>query len=282
MQQRRLPRPPQAFTAKKTRILQQLAAPDAEYADLSPKGSVDSGIRPLIDEINCADGFVTTSSCAGRVSVFLEGERATSTGVGGKGGGGTWLYVSHDAVDGQDWLRSLGLEDGEVPGPQGCRGGRLIHFKFEPMLLLRSALQAGFRESGAVSLTSGDSRTTGPMVAVRSMGLGFESLIGCEVDGRRCALVSASYLRTLMDIGNERFEENTRRIERFRSAFRDDLASLGTGGPEWEDAAARRERMRAEGLLRRKDASARAAVGAGDNADDNADDLYQGIILDLV
>jgi len=78
---------------------------------------------------------VTTSSCAGRVSVFLEGrkslpfsekekeedvegerkeneeeveaegggvrerEKETKAGVGGKGGGGRWLFVSHDAVD---------------------------------------------------------------------------------------------------------------------------------------------------------------------------------------
>lgn len=148
-----LPGPSQAFAEKKTKILDRLAVPEAEYTDLSPKGTVDKGIRRLIDEINSTDGFVTTSSCAGRVSVFLEGRKAAAfsdadagagadeqppaqvAGVGGKGAGGTWLYVSHDPVPGQDWLQTLALEDGEAQ-----RTGRLIHFKFEPMVSERRPL----------------------------------------------------------------------------------------------------------------------------------------------
>lgn len=113
---------PASFTARKARILAQLAVPDDEYTDLSPKGTVDAGIRALIGELNGADtGFVTTSSCAGRVSVFLEGrrgggvggelpghyvadlggeeeQRGGGAGFGGKGGGGRWLFVSHEPV----------------------------------------------------------------------------------------------------------------------------------------------------------------------------------------
>lgn len=148
--------PPSApFREKKSKILQQLAVPDAEYSDASPKGSVDAGIRYLIDEINTAEGFVTTSSCAGRASVFLEGRKTRSgeggehgeseqvARVGGKGAGGTWLYVSHDArEDGGeaylDWMQSLGLSDA-ADGLAMSHGGssterRLIHFKFEPMV----------------------------------------------------------------------------------------------------------------------------------------------------
>lgn len=126
-------------------------------------------IRDLIDEINACEGLVTTSSCAGRISVFLEGkrkdeaegdendgveaegedagERATTAGVGGKGGGGRWLFVSHDPV-------SVELQDGnperswaEVLGMKRCaaetdlasgikRDTRYVHFKFEPMVYL--------------------------------------------------------------------------------------------------------------------------------------------------
>ncbi|KAG5927298.1 hypothetical protein E4U53_002888, partial [Claviceps sorghi] len=60
------PKPSTGFAAKKTKILDQLAVPEAEYTDASPKGTIDAGIRELIDEINAAEGFVTTSSCAGR------------------------------------------------------------------------------------------------------------------------------------------------------------------------------------------------------------------------
>ena len=163
--------PPQ-FTAKKAKILQQLAVPDGEYTDLSPKGSVDEGIRTLIDEVNRHEGLVTTSSCAGRVSVFLEGRKTAEPGdastkgeaavpaqlatVGGKGGGGKWLYVSHDPIA----LSRKVKNETEETGPtrqEGCwatffglnlgggglvgesthdadEKGRLVHFKFEPMV----------------------------------------------------------------------------------------------------------------------------------------------------
>lgn len=146
-----LPLPSTTFIEKKTKILQQLAVPDAEYTDLSPKGSVDVGIRDLIEEINAFDGLVTTSSCAGRVSVFLEGRKVAEAGehdgqlaaVGGKGAGGAWLFVSHDPVlDGDDtWLTSLNLsERGEAwqKATQTGQEKRLIHFKFEPMVCCRS------------------------------------------------------------------------------------------------------------------------------------------------
>ncbi|CAH0040127.1 unnamed protein product [Clonostachys solani] len=288
-----LPSPPASFLGKKNKILQQLAVPDSEYADASPKGSVDVGIRDLIAEINDFEGLVTTSSCAGRVSVFLEGRKhsetgdderlaqTTTAGVGGKGGGGAWLFVSHDPVTKGDetWMDSLLCSEEaqkEVAEFQGER--RLIHFKFEPMILhvlsasaahaqliLRCALQAGFRESGAVSLTpSATEQQPTPVVAIRSMGLSFESLIGYQIGDRRASLVSPDYLRILMSIATERFAENTKRIERFLSAFRDAISTpfsvrRNPDGQEWEDAAERRERKRAEGLRRKAELQAEKA-----------------------
>lgn len=190
---RRPPPPSSNFTRKKEHILAQLAVPEAEYSDASPKGSVDAGIRELIGEINALEGFVTTSSCAGRVSVFVEGSKAgeeakegeggmmrlggeasggggdgegrdgdgdvdeggmagpsttTVAAVGGKGGGGAWLFVSHDPVvveEGADVRGLLGLRGGSTDheGERGgfttkerAGGGRLVHFKFEPMVSL--------------------------------------------------------------------------------------------------------------------------------------------------
>lgn len=133
--------PSALFTSKKTNILEALSVPDSDYTDLSPKGSVDEGIRRLIDEINVIDGLVTTSSCAGRVSVFLEGQKTLEAGQedgqlatpGGKGGGGAWLFVSHDPVSGNGWVD--GLEMSEEDGKSVISAARrLIHFKFEPMV----------------------------------------------------------------------------------------------------------------------------------------------------
>ena len=164
---------PQSFLSKKRTILSQLSIPAEEYDDLSPKGSIDVGIRELINEINESEGWVTTSSCAGRVSIFLEGRRkdtaaaileeesdgngarlgdgevgeVRAAGAGGKGGGGNWLFVSHDPVVVDDKSRGdlaamLGMkrvdEKKEVQKHElvddEILGKRFIHFKFEPMV----------------------------------------------------------------------------------------------------------------------------------------------------
>jgi len=73
---REFPQPTRLFSVKKATILDGLSRPDSQYTDASPKGSVDEGIRDLIDQINAQEGLVTTSSCAGRVSVYLEGKKS--------------------------------------------------------------------------------------------------------------------------------------------------------------------------------------------------------------
>lgn len=72
---------PPLFTTRKNKIIEELAIPDEDYTDLSPKGSVDLGVRDLIRDINALPGLVTTSSCAGRISVFLEGRRDVGSSV---------------------------------------------------------------------------------------------------------------------------------------------------------------------------------------------------------
>lgn len=94
------------------------------------------------------------------------------------------------------------------------------------------------------------------MVAVRSMGLALESLIGFHEGGKEVCSVSEGALKTLLAISNERFQVNSARITRFRELL---MASISTqaepkrreDGEEWEDAQERKERKRAEGLMRR-------------------------------
>ncbi|KAI5252771.1 hypothetical protein E4T42_03175 [Aureobasidium subglaciale] len=100
-----------AFAAKKAKILQQLTAPKAPYTDTLPKSSVDVGIRKLVDEINEIDTLATTSSCAGRIAVYLEGREQNSprptpdddahisdVAAAGVESGGQSLFVSHDPL----------------------------------------------------------------------------------------------------------------------------------------------------------------------------------------
>lgn len=146
------------FAGKKDKILRDLSTSPEDYTDLSPKGSVDVGIRELINEINGLEGLVTTSSCAGRISVFLEGsktevhkegsERLSSQLIvpGGKGNGGRWLFVSHDPVQ---QIGDSAWEDGSVLELFGMSGQihfretnvsrttRFVKFQFEPMVINR-------------------------------------------------------------------------------------------------------------------------------------------------
>lgn len=299
---------PPSFVAKKRRILQQLSIPAAEYDDLSPKGSVDEGIRDLIEDINALEGCVTTSSCAGRVSVFLEGKRKSEyasgpetrggdlegrekgAGAGGKGGGGRWLFVSHDPVKKEkekSWIEVFGMKSGDFESLQGEMGDvmerRLIHFKFEPMVsrsltrsldtytlqilhvltaslqhaqkVLSAALQAGFRESGALNLIPCGAEPAMPMVGIRTMGLSLESLIGFEKGGEEICMIPEWQLQNLVEVSNQRFVENTKRIERFRVLLKEiegEVAKKQGENGDWEDAQARKERKRAEGLERAK------------------------------
>ncbi|KAG9230482.1 methyltransferase TYW3-domain-containing protein [Amylocarpus encephaloides] len=298
---------PQSFVVKKERILKALSVPDEQYDDLSPKGSVDVGIRDLIEEINTSGeaetGWVTTSSCAGRISVFLEGQKTlsgekddererteTTAGVGGKGGGGRWLFVSHDPVnldtmtsengyentDSVDWAKMLGMVRNDTEFY--VDNARLIHFKFEPMILhvltaslqhaqtiLSAALQAGFRESGALNITPSSIEPAIPMVGIRTMGLSLESIIGFECQGTGFCTIPEGQLRVLLRVANERFVENTKRIERFRSLLKEFSAKKGNSqarskrkgqeGEVWEDPKVRAERKRAEGLRAKVEAA---------------------------
>ncbi|OAL37799.1 hypothetical protein AYO20_02976 [Fonsecaea nubica] len=407
---------PATFAAKKSRILADLDQPEGAYSDNSPKGTVDAQIRDLIDEINRYEGLVTTSSCAGRVAVFVEGPRVkgrgddrqdgggdedevetwagqdgqrgggreaareegggggeslsvevsgrvgrektmtTSTSPGGKGGG-RWLYVSHDpipipvppirianatatATTPADVVRStdeaanpaatepkqeyfsnlfhLGSPSRSSPSsfpasspPLASRPTpsltlsllsptdqppQLIHLTFSPLILhvhcatlrharhvLAAAVNAGFRESGVQSLRALDDAEHGVMVAVRTAGLAFETVVGVVTRALReetitspagggreresqsevvmHRVVSEEYLALCAAVVNERFAWNVERRERFRRELKRTMGREGSSPdatrenktrPEWEGKEQRRRRKRQEGLEKQR------------------------------
>ena len=111
---------------------------------------------------------------------------------------------------------------------------------------------AGFRESGAVSLGSSKAGEANPVVAVRSTGYSFDSIIGYQdTEGRNVSLIGESHLRTLIHIANERFKTNAERIARFRTQLLESyqptpLSTSGSSKPDCEDADARKQRKREE------------------------------------
>ncbi|KAK5115118.1 hypothetical protein LTR62_001815 [Meristemomyces frigidus] len=234
--------PPPSFADRKAKILTGLNTPDDQYQDLSPKGSVDAGIRDLIAEINASPDYATTSSCAGRIAVYLEGSK-------GAKGGGKWLYTSHDPIAVPDRpgevIRMLGLpERGDCSVPNDSVAARFVHFKFEPLILhiltsslipaqkvATAAMSAGFRESGINSVLPSSSPQhplpATPIVAVRSSGLAFDCIIAyveenVESGGAETTvkpMVTDEYLRILVGVANERFKTNAERTARFRKAL---------------------------------------------------------------
>ena len=314
---------PQSFRTRKSQILANLSqtippqppsgpVPSVPLPDKSPKGSVDSQITTLITEINGYEGLVTTSSCAGRVSVYVEGRgtagavfttdgdgdgetrlKATAT-VGGKGGG-RWAYVSHDPIgsgivneDDYYYTKLFGLNpsksdetfsrittDASLTTSRRNSKPRLVRLSFEPFILhvmcaslshakplLAAAVSSGFRESGVQSLKNLTDGEACPMVAVRSAGLGFGSVVGIVVDDGdvdetsasnqeskddRCrAIVGEDVLALFVNVINERFVENERRRDLFMHELRRAMTNEKT--VDWEDQAMRRQRKKEEGM----------------------------------
>lgn len=132
-------------------------------------------------------------------------------------------------------------------------------------------MSAGFRESGIHSVTGGDPN---PVVAIRTMGLAFSSIIGYAApSGEIKPMVPETYLRTLVQIANERFAVNTERTERFRRALLglDVKPKEGADG-KWEPADARKERKRAEGLRRKQELEMRRKAEDVNQAECDQDD----------
>ena len=121
--------------------------------------------------------------------------------------------------------------------------------------VLSAALSAGFRESGAVGLSTTKSGESTPMLAIRSTGYSFDSIVGYQDEsGHNIPMVDERYLQTLVKIANDRFKINSDRIARFRQALMEvfESAPITSNKPGWEDADARKCRKREEGLARQR------------------------------
>lgn len=122
------------FSQKKQFILNQIEQTDSEHTDASPKGTLDEHLLDLIRLINKHEDMVTTSSCSGRLSVFLEGDKTKSGSggsgngeeeeeqaggrekIGGKGAGGKWLFVTHEPNEVRRHLQSGEVGTGSGSG----------------------------------------------------------------------------------------------------------------------------------------------------------------------
>ncbi|ODQ65417.1 hypothetical protein NADFUDRAFT_70880 [Nadsonia fulvescens var. elongata DSM 6958] len=279
------------FDQKKRAILSQIEVTSEINPDASPKGTLDIKLLPLIELINSHEDMVTTSSCSGRVSVYLEGDKtvvleeradsvdaaATREKVGAKGAGGKWLFVTHDPLYLSEswWTDAFNYTEAIDSSDAFITSIRYVLYKFEAMILhikcrdhksastlYNLAMSCGFRESG---IGSND------LVAIR-ISLKLDAPVAYLdknnlSDGNATInpLVNSDYMKLLTKMSLDRFQENFRRMDELMKKIRDNMfgdaaANINTdnNGPSgkntaWEDKEARRLRKREEGLKKKQE-----------------------------
>ncbi|XP_073859778.1 tRNA wybutosine-synthesizing protein 3 homolog isoform X7 [Macaca fascicularis] len=145
-------------------------------ADLSRKGSVDKDVVELVQFLNTRDQFFTTSSCAGRILLLdggINGFEVQKQNCG-------WLLVTHKPCEKDDVIVALKKANGDAT------------LKFEPFILHVQCQQLQ------------DAR----ILAVRSTH-------GLEVplSHKGKLMVTEEYIDFLLNVANQKMEENKKRIE---------------------------------------------------------------------
>lgn len=249
-----------SFNQKKASILQEI---QSTSVDLSPKGTIDELCLPIIDLINSHKDMVTTSSCSGRVSVFVEGNKVRHHDVklGGKGEGGRWLFVTHNFQEVLKWYKKYDL--GVVNAERNALAAetRLILYKFEPFILhvkcrdfeiasklYNTAMSCGFRESGIGSNN---------IVAVR-ISIKLDVPIGYLDESTESLklFVPEEYLDLIDNMALEKFQENSRKMDELYNKIEQEIINAKkdhmSSEKTMETKDQRRERKRREGLEKQK------------------------------
>lgn len=255
-----------AFDQKKLAILQEI---NSDQLDLSPKGTIDVLCLPIIDLINSSPDMVTTSSCSGRISVFIEGQKAINgdVKVGGKGDGGVWLFVSHEIKDIDNWFdrttaaKNLNwvIDASNTRDINDDGSSSMILYKYEPFILhvkcrdfesasklYNTAMACGFRESGIGSNF---------IVAIR-INIKLDVPIGyVKENGNLALIVDPSYITVLDRITKAKFIENEKKMSvlfaKIKSEIVESPKDVNTQVKE-ETKEERRERKRREGLEKQR------------------------------
>lgn len=240
------------FDQKKDSILREINSTNNGVKDLSPKGSIDTKCIPIIELINSNNDMVTTSSCSGRVSVFIEGIKAQEK-IGSKGNEGHWLYVNHD-YDIKNWYKSIKFQY-NLEGFPDSELTRFILFKFEPLILhvkcrdnimanelYKTSMNCGFRESGI-----GNNN----VVAIR-ISIKLDVPIGYFEDEVPTLTVNENYLKFITKLSLDRFNENFRKLDQLYKAIErlNTLDYKPDNAPK-ESKEERRQRKIKEGMAKR-------------------------------
>lgn len=259
------------FDQKKKAILAEI---NSLEPDLSPKGTIDQLCLPIMHLINSHKDMITTSSCSGRISVFVEGAKLINkkdVKSGGKGLGGRWLFVTHEQDEVLNWLNNISeteqirFQSVDDNTNEFDNSVRYILYKYEPFILhvkcrdfqmasklFNVAMSCGFRESGIGSNN---------IVAIR-INIKLDIPIGFldEKDNNMVTFfVSKQYINNVLNkLTISKFIENKKKMDELYAAIDKEIISkpldsnFNSQSEIKETKEERRERKRREGLERQR------------------------------
>lgn len=242
------------FDQKKESILKEITSTNEGNRDLSPKGSIDQRCIPIMELINSNKDMVTTSSCSGRVSVFIEGIKEQEK-IGSKGNEGHWIYVNHEPTI-NNWYECMDFRYNLDSFPQS-ELTRFILFKFEPLILhvkcrdnvianelYKTAMNCGFRESGI-----GNNN----IVAIR-ISIKLDIPIGYYENDVHILTVNENYLKFITKLSLDRFNENFKKLDQlYKAIVALNSMDLRANVVQKESKEERRERKIKEGMAKREE-----------------------------
>ena len=190
-----------SFDERKAQILS--SPPFVGGRDASPKGGLDAPILDCVAFLNSLRDFVTTSSCAGRVSLYLQPE---TKGV-------EWLLVEHGPITVADLVETVRrLPEGDELVVLKCEAF-ILHLLCRDLqaasLLLGLARDCGYRESGIVAAKQ-------ITLAVRTTAFGLEMPVAV---GNRLLLDEEGVAIAVRE-ANRRILANFERTDRFLLALK--------------------------------------------------------------
>lgn len=163
--------------------------------DNSNKGSIDPGIRKLVDLLNSWDGYYTTSSCSGRIMIIELIEKKKDT---------NFVFVEHKRANFKRIKESLNkLSKNKFWFKQESLILHVCCRNLESAEKLLSIVRdSGIKRAGIISLTG--------RIIIEIIGTEhIETLIAKD----RNLLVDDAFLKALVEEANIKMEKNNKRIK---------------------------------------------------------------------
>ncbi len=195
------------FQIQKQKYMQALAS---GLKDKSKKGFLDEEIKGLVTAINNHADYYTTSSCSGRILLYVVTEERKKNET-------QWLFVSHNLVSLKDIEKTLDT----IQNQKVFFRDQTVFFRFEPLILhivcktmdaanalLQLCNNAGLKHSGIISLQK--------RIIVEIIG---NDLLDAPIFFNRKMLLTTDGLAFFVSEANKKMKKNVERIERLRGLF---------------------------------------------------------------